>query len=299
LSFAMPTLPPFGRPLWVALAALLLAGLLGAGLLGSTGLHAQAQAGEGSYSRDRVPPQDVEKYAALEAHTYTLPVLDAAAMSAADRERLEQRQAEVSRAAAFYGFDISDSHWSYRQIECHTLPDHLLLSFDSDSAEHGASHFVAVVPPGDGKVQVVTAYAHGLLPFRATWEKSTAYATFNRMTALDRGEHSLGPDSHWLNLAMCFTALTGHIPQVPEPMKDVGASEALVKRNGSTAIILIDAPGNAEVRFSDIAQSDRVGNWRLRFDKRGRLLQAQLDAVKPLHTRMAPLSPIIPPIRPE
>jgi len=288
----MLTLPLHGRLVSAALSVLLLTAVAVP--------HVRGQGRDGrSRSRHPLSPQDAEKYATLDAHAFTLPVLDAAAMSAEDRDRLQQREADVSRAAAFYGFDISDSHWSYRQIVCHTLPDHMLLSFDSDSAEHGASHFVAVVPPGDGKVQVVTAYAHGLLPFHAAWEKSTAYATFNRMTEADRGEHRLGPDSHWLNLGMCFAALTGHIPQVAEPLMDVDASEALVKRSGSTPIILIDKPGNAQVNFSDISEEDRVGNWRLRFDARGRLIKAELDAVKPQQTRVVPLSPIIPPIRPE
>ncbi len=286
----MSTLARDGRLVAAAFSALLMTSLVAG---------AAAQGRDGGRSKHPLSPQDAEKYAALDAHTFTLPVREAASMSAVDRERLQQREADVSRAAAFYGFDISDSQWSYRQILCHALPDHLMLSFENDSAERGASHFVAVVPPGDGKVQVVTAYAHGLLPFHAAWEKSTAYATFNRMTAADRGEHQLGPESHWLTLGMCFAALTGHIPQVAEPMNDVDASEALVKRSGSTPIILIDQPGNAEVDFSDVAEEDRVGNWRLRFNAHGQLTKAELDAVKPIRTRIAPLSPIIPPIRPE
>ena len=161
------------------------------------------------------PPAEEEKIAALDAHTSTLPVLDAGEMSAADRALLQQREVDVSSAAAFYGFDISDSHWTYQQIVCRSLPDHMMLSFENGSVEHGPSHFVAVVPANGEKVQVVTEYAHGLLPFRAAWEKSTAYDAFNRMTATDRGEHELGPQSHWLNLGMCFVALTGHLPRVP------------------------------------------------------------------------------------
>lgn len=287
----MLPLPRHGRFVFTALTVLF--------LFTGAAVRSSAQEADGSRKARPLSLQDAEKYAALDAHTFTLPVLDAAAMSAADRQVVQQREADVSRAAAFYGFDISDTRWSYRQILCHTLPDHLLLSFENDSGEHGASRFVAVIPPGDGKVQVVTAYAHGLLPFHAAWEKSTAYATFNRMTEADRGEHRLGPDSHWLNLGMCFAALTGHIPQVAEPMADVDASEALVKRNGSTPIIHIDPPGNAQVDFSDISRADQVANWSLRFDRRGRLTSAQLDAVKPVHTRVVPMSPVIPPIRPE
>jgi hypothetical protein len=243
-------------------------------------------------------PGDDEKVAALEAHTSTLPVLDAGEMSAADRALLEQREVDVSRAAAFYGFDISDSHWAYQQIVCRSLPDHLMLSFQNDSVEHGPSRFVAVVPANGDKVQVVTEYAHGLLPFHAAWEKSTAYEAFNRMTATDRGEHELGPQSHWLNLGMCFAALTGHLPKVAEPRENVEASEALTKRNGSTPIILIDPGKDAEVDFSDVSEA-RTGNWRLRFDNRGRLMKAALDSASPLKTQVVPMSPVIPSIQPE
>jgi hypothetical protein len=244
------------------------------------------------------PPGEEEKTAALEARTSTLPVLDAGQMSAADRALLEQREVAVSSAAAFFGFDISDSRWTYQQIICRTLPDHMMLNFVNNSVEHGPSHFVAVVPANGDKVQVVTDYAHGLLPFHAAWEKSAAYEAFNQMITTDRGEHELGPSSHWLNLGMCFAALSGHLPKVAVPKESVEASEALTKRNGSTPIIVIDPGKDAEVHFSDVSGAD-TGNWRLRFDNRGRLTKAELDMVGPLKTRVVPMSPIIPPIQPE
>lgn len=244
------------------------------------------------------PPGEEEKIAALDAHTSKLPVLDAGQMSAADRALLQQREVDVSRAAAFYGFDISDSHWTYQQIVCRSLPDHMMLNFENESVEHGASHFVAVVPANGDKVQVVTDYAHGLLPFHAAWEKSAAYEAFNRMMTSDRGEHELGPDSHWLNLGMCFVALAGHLPRVAVPEQSVEATEALTKRNGSTPIIMIDPGKDAEVDFSDVSMA-RTGNWRLRFDNRGRLTKAELDTVNPLKTRVVPMSSAIPSIQPE
>jgi hypothetical protein len=244
------------------------------------------------------PPGEEEKIAALDARTSKLPVLDAGQMSAADRALLQQREVDVSSAAAFYGFDISDSHWTYQQIVCRSLPDHMMLNFENDSVEHGASHFVAVVPANGDKVQVVTDYAHGLLPFHAAWEKSAAYEAFNRMMTSDRGERELGPESHWLNLGMCFVALTGHLPRVAVPEQSVEASEALTKRNGSTPIIMIDPGKDAEVDFSDVSM-ERTGNWRLRFDNRGRLTKAQLDTVSPLKTRVVPMSSAIPSIQPE
>jgi hypothetical protein len=244
------------------------------------------------------PPGEEEKVAALDARTFTLPVKDAGQMSATDHALLQQREVDVSAAASFYGFDISDSHWAYQQIICRALPDHLVLNFENDNLEHGASHFVAVVPANGEKVQVVTDYAHGLLPFHAAWEKSVAYEAFNHMTETDRGEHELGPQSHWLSLGMCFVALTGHVPKVAQPQGSVEASEALAKRNGSTPIILIDPGKDAEVRFSDVS-GERTGNWQLRFDKRGHLTKAELDTTGPVKTRIVPMSPTVPSIQPE
>jgi hypothetical protein len=43
----------------------------------------------------------------------------------------------------------------------------------------------------------------------------------------------------------------------------------------------------------------RTGNWRLRFDNRGRLTKAEVDSVGPRKTRVVPMSPVIPPIQPE
>jgi hypothetical protein len=271
-------------------------GLIAAALCFACGLPAAAQLHR---HRDGPPPPgEDEKVTALEAHTTSLPVLDAGQMSAANRALLEQREVDVSSAAAFYGFDISDSRWAYQQIVCRSLPDHMMLNFENDSVEHGPSHFVAVVPANGDKVQVVTDYAHGLLPFHAAWEKSAAYQAFNQMITTDRGEHELGPSSHWLNLGMCFAALSGHLPKVAVPKESVEASEALTKRNGSTPIIMIDPGKDAEVDFSDLSAA-QTGNWRLRFDNRGRLTKAELDTVGPLKTLVVPMSPVIPAIQPE
>lgn len=276
------------RRLWIAGAAVILSALVVPSVCGAQ-----------TSDNGATPPGEEEQAAALAQHLTTLPVRDAGEMKAADRDLLQQREMDVSKAAAFYGFDISDSRWSYHQIVCRSLPGQLLLSFQNDSAERGASHFVAVVPANGEKVQVVTEYAHGLLPFRAAWEKSAAYEAFNHMAEADRGSSPLGSDSHWLNLGMCFVALTGRVPQVPIPEQNVAASEALAKRSGSTPIIEIQQDRGAEVRFSDVSDPRRTGNWELRFDARGRLTKAIVESLPPVKTKQAPLSPIIPKIEPE
>lgn len=243
---------------------------------------------------------DAEQEEALASHLVTLPVLTAAEMTEADAALLARREADVSRAAAFYGFDISDSNsWSYRQVVCRALPEHLILAFTNETSPKGPSRFVAVVPHDAGDVELVTDVSHGLLPYRPAWKSGNAYSVFNRMVEADRGERALRSNSHWLNLAMCYVALAGGtVPQVANPLDDVAASEALVKRDGSTPIIRIGDHGAADVAFSDVQQPKRTANWSLSFDREGRLKKADLSEDKPIRVRDVPMSAPLPPIVP-
>ncbi len=243
---------------------------------------------------DRVPTDDT-----ADVHTVALPVLSPAEMSASDAELLNAREAEVSRAAAFYGFDISDTSWTYQQVVCRSLPDHLILSFSNEGGTRGSSHFVAVVPHGTDKVEVVANFAHGLLPFRPAAEREGSYGVFNRMVQADRGERAVSPNAHWLNLAMCYAALTGMPPQVAALQDEVAASEALAKRRGSTPIIRVGNHGAAEVAFSDVRLTDRTGNWTLSFDRNGQLKHVDRTEARPLKVQRSLIAGLPAPVSPE
>jgi hypothetical protein len=245
-------------------------------------------------------PTDAEQEEALNAHLVTLPLRTAAEMTDEDAALLARREADVSRAAAFYGFDISDSHsWTYQQVVCRALPEHLILAFTNQTSPKGPSRFVAVVPHDSGDVELVADVTHGLLPYRPAWKSSNAYSVFNRMVVAERGEHAVRSNSHWLNLAMCYVAVAGGtIPQVADPLDDLAASEALAKRDGSTPIIRIGDHGAADVAFSDVQQPRRTANWTLSFDRDGRLKKAQLSEDKPISVRDVPMSAPLPPITP-
>jgi hypothetical protein len=245
-------------------------------------------------------PTEAEQEAALNAHMLTLPVRTAAEMTDEDAALLARREADVSRAAAFYGFDISDSHsWTYQQVVCRALPQHLILAFTNETSPKGPSRFVAVVPHDSGDVELVADVTHGLLPYRPAWKSGNAYSVFNRMVVAEHGEHALRSNSHWLNLAMCYVALAGGtMPQVADPLDDLGASEALVKRDGSTPIIRIGDHGAADVAFSDVQQPRRTANWTLSFDRDGRLKKVDMSEDKPIRVRDVPMSAPLPPIVP-
>ncbi|MGI8772341.1 MAG: hypothetical protein ACR2JE_12990 [Acidobacteriaceae bacterium] len=286
-----------GLPAWVLLAVCFLLCVTRAVAAQQREQGAAAIAGE---HNDPPVATAGEQEGALGAHIVTLPVRTAAEMTKEDAALLARREADVSRAAAFYGFDISDSiAWTYRQVVCSALPEHLILAFTNETSAKGPSRFVAVVPHDTGDVQVVSDVSHGLLPYHPVWKSGNAYSVFNRMVVADRGERALRSDSRWLNLAMCYVALAGGtIPQVADPFDDVAASEALVKRDGVTPIIRVGDHGAADVVFSDVQQPRRTANWVLSFDRDGRLKKADLSENKPIRVRDVPMSAPLPPIVP-
>ncbi len=254
-------------------------------LLSVPACHAQAN--------DGPPPTPTQQEDALEVHTVSLPMLSSAEMSEEDAALLNARQADVSKAAAFYGFDISDQSWTYQQIVCRTLPEHLFLAFYDGQSPRGASRFVAIVPHGSSKatdsVQIVTDFSHGLFPFEPAWKRDGSFGIFNRVVVADRGEKPVMPNSHWLNLGMCFVALTGAVPQVAVPVDNVAASEALAKRKGITPIIRVGDHGAAEVAFSDVSANHLTANWKLSFDRDGKLKKVDRNEDGPLKVRTSPL----------
>jgi hypothetical protein len=229
--------------------------------------------------------------------TAGLPVLSPEAMSAADAALLNAREADLSRAASFYGFDLTRTDWKYQQVLCHDFPRELILAFTNASSPRGASHFTAVIPRDGGRVQVVAGYSHGLRPFKPSWSNPGSMAVFNRMLAAERGSGSAGlgairGSDHWLELAMCYAALTGPPPEAALETEDVAASEHLARLGAATPIIRIGDRGAADVGFSDVRDPDRVYNWTLSFDGGGKLKSAdRAEARPPAVTHKGILSP--------
>src|SRR3984885_8667284 len=95
--------------------------------------------------------------------------LDAGQMSAADYDVVSNLSPELSKQAALANFDISNPGWHYQQIMCPAFPDYVFLAFAHGAEESGSSRFAAMLPRNSAQVRLVSTYAHGLLPFEASW----------------------------------------------------------------------------------------------------------------------------------
>ncbi len=200
--------------------------------------------------------------------------LEPAQMTAADYEVVSNLSAELSKQAALANFDISRPAWHYQQIVCPALPDYVLLSFSQGADDSGSSRFSAMLPRNSSQVRIVSAYAHGLLPFEASWNRPGTFEVFNGMLRQERGMAPLGDAPNWLVIGLCYAELSGYPVQVlsylprPEPSLD------LLRLKANQPQMLIGPDQSAEVTFSDVSRPTITTNWTLHFDRHGQITAA-------------------------
>ena len=132
----------------------------------------------------------------------------------ADYEVVSNLSPELSKQAALANFDISRPGWHYQQIVCPAFPDYVFLSFTHGADDSGSSRFAAMLPRNDAKVRIVSTYAHGLLPFEASWNRPGTFEVFNGMLRQERGDVPLSHAPNWLLIAVCYAELSGYPVQV-------------------------------------------------------------------------------------
>ena len=135
-------------------------------------------------------------------------------MNAADYEVVSNLSPELSKQAALANFDISNAAWHYQQIVCPAFPDYVFLAFTHGADESGSSRFVAMLPRNSARVRIISTYAHGLLPFDASWNRPGTFEVFNGMLSQERGTTPLSHARNWLMIAVCYAELSGYPVQV-------------------------------------------------------------------------------------
>jgi hypothetical protein len=206
--------------------------------------------------------------------------LDPAQMNAADYEIVSNLSAELSKAAALASFDISNPAWHFQQVVCPAFPDYVFLSFLHGADDSGSSHFAATLPRNSSQVHVITAYAHGLLPFEASWNRPGTFEVFNGILRQERGMAPLSEARNWLLVAVCYAELSGYPVQVlnynPRPERTLD----MLRLNANQPQMQIEPDQSAEVTFSDVSRPTVTTNWRLHFDRRGQLTAAARTQVR-------------------
>lgn len=206
--------------------------------------------------------------------------LDPEQMSAADNDVVSNLSPELSKQAALANFDISKPGWHYQQVVCPAFPDYVLLSFLHGADESGSSRFAALLPRDSAKVRVITTYAHGLLPFDASWNRPGSFEVFNQMLREERGEVPLSHAPNWLLVGLCYAELTGSSVQVLNPLRNPDPTLDTLRLGANTPQMTLKPDQSADVTFSDVSRPEYTTNWSLHFNRHGEITSASRSAIR-------------------
>jgi hypothetical protein len=206
--------------------------------------------------------------------------LDPEQMSRGDYEVVSNLSAELAKQAALANFDISRPGWHYQQIVCPAFPDYVFLAFSHGADDSGSSRFAAILPRDDAKVRVVTTYAHGLLPFNASWNRPGTYEVFNGMLRQKRGEVPLSHAPNWLLIAVCYAELSGYPVQVLSTVPLAEQTLDMLRLDANRPQMVIAADQSADVTFSDVSRPSITTNWTLHFDRHGQITSTARSQVR-------------------
>jgi hypothetical protein len=192
-------------------------------------------------------------------------------MTAQDRTEAANAEASIGEKAGFMGLGYDQGKWTYKQVVCPALPNHLFLAYTRNNGVGDVSLFSASVPRGgEGRVRIIPIQMRGYSLFSPAPINALTISAFNHIRA---EEHATGEDaSDWLGTALCYAALAGGHPQAA---RLVGGDENLKAAGAPAAMLEVEMDGGATLSFADVAASPRPMEWTMIFDKKGTLLKAR------------------------
>jgi hypothetical protein len=210
----------------------------------------------------------------------------------ADAALLRSKARAIATEAAFFGYDLHASGWTWNEAACPDFPGHLLLHYQRTSRDGAVSLFTALVPRGNDRVYVVPVLYRSATPFKSAYGSERSIAVFNRVVPPALAEKALQPDGSWLLMGLCYADLVG---AESHALQRSGSEVSLALAPLPTLHITEDA-STRQVIFTDRNAPGKYVVWALTFTNKGRLLTAAAtrlsDYVAPLRNGKEP------PVRP-
>ena len=193
----------------------------------------------------------------------------AAQMTEKDRVVAADAESSVAEHAVADGFAFEQGKWSYQQVMCPALPNHLFLQYTRNNGVGDVTMFTASIPRGgEGRVRIIPILRRGYSLFSPAPINALTISAFNHI----RAEETEGTSSNWLGNGLCYAALAGAHPQVPKPDEELdtdGPAPAL------TAAMDVRAGGGEVIQFADIGAKPKPMEWTMTFTQTGKLISAK------------------------
>ncbi len=192
-------------------------------------------------------------------------------------------ESSIGERAGYIGLEFNQGKWSYRQVVCPALRNHIFLRFMRNNGTGDVSLFTASIPRnGEGRVRIIPIQMRGYSLFSPAPINALTISAFNHIRA-EEDSGDAPPD--WLGTGLCYAALAGGHPQ---PAK-LTADPAKGKFPAATpAQLALPERGGAVISFTDVAASPKVMEWTITFSRKGRLLKATHSPVGMLKVNPVP-----------
>jgi hypothetical protein len=228
-------------------------------------------------SSDARPPQSDTGNPRLES-AGSIRILCADQMTRHDRDLEADAEASIQERAGFQNLEFNQGSWTYQQLVCPALPDHLFLRFSRNEGTGEMSMFSAAIPRrGEGKVRIIPIVRKGYSLFSPAPIGALTIASFNRI----RSEEKADWPANWLGTGLCYAALAGANPQAGElpsqPQEGELATHPSETEHVPVAIeptLIETKDGGTIIRFADVSTTPHPMEWNLIFDRKGTLLKA-------------------------
>lgn len=227
-------------------------------------------------STDAGPPQSDTAGKSVDPGR-SITILSADQMSRHDRDLEADAEASIQEKAGFQSLEFNEGVWTYQQLVCPALPNHLFLRFSRNEGTREMSMFSAAIPrSGEGKVRIIPIVRKGYSLFSPAPIGPLTIASFNRI----RSEETSDWPANWLGTGLCYAALAGANPQAGGPPRR--QEDQLAQPPSDTEHVpftikptfIKTKDGGTIIRFADVSTTPHPMEWNLIFNSKGTLLKA-------------------------
>jgi hypothetical protein len=217
----------------------------------------------------RLKPYFTDSLDPSRAHSVEFRAADR--MSEKDRLLAANAESSIAEHVKYADLDFNQGGWSYQQVICPALPNHIFLRFLRNNGAGDVSMFSASIPRGEeGRVRIIPIQRRGYSLFSPAPINALTISAFNHIRAEENPDKDMAKAPDWLGTGLCYAALAGGHPQAAE-VSDHPAGEKFPA--AGTALLDVGNNGGAVLSFTDVSASPRPMRWSMTFDRNGRLIK--------------------------
>jgi len=191
-------------------------------------------------------------------------------LSSQDRLLVENAESSIAELARSAGLAYSVSGWTYHEIACPSLANHLFLQASRDNGRGDVSVFSASIPRnGAGKVRIVPILRRSYSLFSPAPINAMTISVFNHI----RAEEGQSANEDWLGNALCYAALAGARPTI-QPVDSWPTLQNPLPSLTAALDVQFNFKGQEIISFDDAAARPHPMEWTMTFTREGKLIKA-------------------------